>query len=105
MRLEGSMQNLFFGSARYNQPESQELDVEISCTKQGYALGNYIPKTSYYNGLTNIKTHKYYRIDNSGFNLNITTADTKFVKGTFVCNLIDGTTKIPATSSFSLKKM
>lgn len=100
--LEGDMHNLLFGQAPYNLKESQQMIVEIACTKEGYTLGNYVPKQSYYNGITDLVNKKYYEISSNGFNLNVSTADTKYIVGTFSCKLIDGSNTISANGEFKL---
>ena len=86
----------------YNLTPLQTCNAEIHLQKNGNSIGLY---TVIFGSITDITVgNKRYDID-IGSAFTVTVADVKYVKGTFVCNLIDGTTKIPATGSFSLKKL
>jgi hypothetical protein len=51
--------------------------------------------------MDNTVGNKYYDID-SGALFIVTRVDDSTIEGTFSCNLLDGSTNIPATGSFSL---
>jgi len=79
--------------------------VETNLDKDGNAIGNYYIKSV--STLKNYVTdksagNKNYDID-SGSVFTITKVDASIVEGNFTCKLIDGSNKIPATGSFSLK--
>lgn len=82
-----------------------EVSAAMSLERIGDAVGrytfvDYMP--NYINDYT--VGNKEYKIDIATSNLTVTSVDAKFIKGTFSCNLIDGTKKIPATGSFTLPK-
>ena len=71
--------------------------------KDGNALGIYYAD-QFSDGYVIDKSvgNKRYDID-SGAVFTVTKIDASIVEGNFTCKLIDGSTKIPATGSFSLK--
>lgn len=81
--------------------------VSISgVNKVGNAVGNYVTTQigTVLNGnyvTDNTVGNKHYDID-SGAIFTVTRVDASMIEGTFACNLLDGSTIIPATGSFLL---
>ena len=108
--VSGSTLNIIYPS--YSLPSNQcDFSCAIGLTKIGNAVGNYIYHPDQISFQISPMTlsdltvgNKKYCVDTINNLFTVTQADTKFIKGTFSCNLIDGNSKIPATGSFSLAK-
>ena len=84
----------------------QTCNATISISKQGNAIGLYSINPS--GSISDISINvgnKEYRLNSTGVSFNITSIDAEFINGSFTCNLIDGTSIIPASGSFKLYKL
>lgn len=82
-----------------------QVDAGFILSKTGTVLGSY--QIEPYVGVGYITDQTVpgktlYYLSTTGFVWTVTSATTTNIKGTFSCNLISGSTLIPATGSFSL---
>jgi hypothetical protein len=78
-----------------------QLDVWINGRKDGNALGNYKEYLNSY--IKDLSISKQYDFDTSTI-YTVTSQDINYFQGTYTGKLKDGTTKIPVTGTFKLKK-
>ena len=102
MQPRGSEINTLFFNPPYNFP-FQSLDAFIFSEKNGNALGNYKITNSSSSEITDLFNSKQYNFDTSTI-FTVTSIDVTYLQGTYTGKLIDGTTKIPVTGTFKLKK-
>jgi hypothetical protein len=80
------------------------LPIISTFTKSGNSTGLYLANNFFTAQITDLNTAKIYYMDTTT-TANVTSVSVNNVIGTFSGNLIDGTTVIPATGSFCLKKI
>lgn len=80
------------------------LPIITTFTKSGNSTGLYLANNFFTAQITDLNTAKIYYMDTTT-TANVTSVSVNNVIGTFSGNLIDGTTVIPATGSFCLKKI
>ena len=106
IKISGSTFNT--GYTQYNL--HSDLNAQFVISRDGNVIGSdYSLVSWYYHTITDINIgNKQYDIDTAGFHLQVSSVSLmpngghNIAVGTFSCNLIDGSTKIPATGSFSL---
>lgn len=81
-----------------------DVEAYITATRNGDALGAYTLE-SYCEIVDISQAKKTYEIDQTKSNFTVTSIDSKYVKGTFNLALINGSSIIPATGTFSLLKL
>ncbi len=107
--VRGSALNLAFGDL-YKIPV-QQLDASISIERLGNAVGAYKITDGSFPGVYTSSIYdvtvgrKKYDLDPATTTVNITTADALYIQGNYTGQLIDGTTKIPVTGTFKLRKI
>ena len=94
-------------STQYQFP-TQSCDASIWLTKTGNALGNYTLDPVFIGlGVLTITDltvgNKKYEIDPSTV-FTVTLADATYVQGIYSGSMVDGSTKIPVTGTFKLRK-
>jgi len=90
----------------YNQNHQvQQCDASITLTKQGNATGLYNADTFFHSTITDIAAgNKKYDIDSTNALFTISSVGPDYIIGSFTCNLIDGSTRIPAIGSFRIRR-
>ena len=107
--VNGSISNLSLAPL-YKIP-LQKLDAFLMLERTGNAVGTYkiydLGVSGYYSSnITDLTVgKKKYDLDPSTTTVTVTAADLLTVQGTYTGNLIDGSTKIPVTGSFKLRKI
>jgi hypothetical protein len=106
--VNSSMVIVAYGSSINNysngsfKPSYQSINVQFFGDKFGNGVGNY--KTNSTSTITDVLTSKQYNFDTSTV-LTVSSIDTIGIQGTYTGKLIDGTTKIPVTGTFKLRKL
>lgn len=108
LAVMGSTLNTTFGD-QYKIPV-QQVDASIDIERMGNAVGAYKLKEHSFSGVYMSSIYdvtvgrKKYDLDPATTTVNITVADALYIQGSYTGQLIDGTTKIPVTGSFKLRK-
>jgi len=101
INVSGSVINLAYGTT-YNIPV-QQLDAYIVVERTGNSVGSYTtPTMSYITDLT--VGSKRYDLDEASTVINVTSADALYVQGNYSGKLVDGSSLIPVTGTFKLRK-
>jgi hypothetical protein len=105
---DGKLMNNAWGTT-FNYP-FQSLDAYITTSKTGNAIGNYTifsntypPSSSSGSTITDLSNSKQYNFDTTTV-FTVSSLDGTSFQGTYTGKLIDGTTKIPVTGTFKLRK-
>lgn len=109
LSVAGSAMNLAFGE-QYKIP-IQQLDVSLLIERIGNSVGSY--KITDYNlagtytsSITDLTVgRKKYDFDPTTTTVNITSVDALYIQGNYSGKLIDGTSKIPVSGTFKLRKL
>ena len=88
----------------------QQLDAAIFINRSGNAVGSYtlnnFGSSINQSSITDLNTgNKKYDLDPTLTSVNITSVDALYLEGNFTGKLIDGTTKIPVSGNFKLRKL
>jgi len=105
---DGKLMNNAWGHTPFNYP-FQSLDAYITTSKTGNAIGDYTPDysfvgTSSSSTITDLYNSKQYNFDTTTV-FTVSSVDGTSFQGTYSGKLIDGTTKIPVTGTFKLRKL
>lgn len=103
--IEGSKINI---SRNLYQIPVQQLDASIDLERNRNAIGTYKLRelgSFYLASITDLTVgNKVYDLDPLTTIFTVTSADASSIQGTYTGNLIDGTSKVPVTGSYKLRK-